>query len=558
MSIDQDGLERCRLLLRDADDVSAISDGNGQILWLSESIEQLTGWLPGEVRARPFIEFIHPDDQARVVVAQEHFGLGEPAYFEVRFERKDGGYCWFSILSCPVRDAAGALIGGTAGWRDIDDAARAREVPSASEKRFRLLAETASDIVYAAGLDRRVTWVAPAVTRALGWSTDEIVGTFMSDLVHPEDMVWSAERRDRIYAGELAAENAGGFVLRVRTNGGDYRWVTTTLTANRDADGIPVGWTGGMAVIDEQIEERDRAVEAETMRRMMGDAGFDAHMLLDPVLDAAGVIADFVCFDANRVACDDFGRTTEEMSNILLSVVAPGVVKAGLVDIFAQIFESNEVAVLEPFHFQDAVTGSVHFYDVRITPISSGRLIVVWRDVTEAHVAAALLANRATHDDLTRVLKREPALEYLRTRRCGERSTDDAMALLFVDLDGFKNVNDTWGHSAGDALLCAVTERIRASVRGEDVIARVGGDEFIVILDSVRDAAAAAAIADKLRDVCAQPVATSAGPVSTTLSIGVVLPSVDEDDDQMIARADRAMYEAKLSGRNRTVIAPNS
>ena len=315
MPIDQEAFESYRRLLRDVDDISAFSNEHGQVLWLSESLEQLTGWLPEEVRAKPFIEFIHPADRARVIEAQEHLADVKPASIEVRFERKDGGHRWFSILSVPVRNAVGDLIGRTAGWRDIDDAARAREALIASERRFRLLAETASDIVYAVGPDRRVTWVAPAMTRALGWSTDEIVGTVMSELVHPEDLAWSAERRDRLYGGDREAENDGGFVLRMRTKGGDYRWVKTTLTTNRDADGVPLGWTGGMVVVDDLVEARERVADEENLRRQVNDAFFDSHVLLQPVRNAAGVITDFLHMYANPAAAKEYATAPSEISD---------------------------------------------------------------------------------------------------------------------------------------------------------------------------------------------------------------------------------------------------
>ena len=127
---------------------------------------------------------------------------------------------------------------------------------------------------------------------------------------------------------------------------------------------------------------------------------------------------------------------------------------------------------------------------------------------------------------------------------------------LFIDLDEFKVVNDTWGHVAGDALLRAVAQRIESVVRANDVVARLGGDEFLVVLDGVEGESAAAAIADKVRAACSQPVATPTGTVATTLSVGVVLREAGESSDALIARADRAMYTAKDAGRNQTVVAP--
>jgi diguanylate cyclase (GGDEF)-like protein len=126
-------------------------------------------------------------------------------------------------------------------------------------------------------------------------------------------------------------------------------------------------------------------------------------------------------------------------------------------------------------------------------------------------------------------------------------------AALFIDVDGFKHVNDTFGHSAGDAVLETLTVRIRDIVRAGDTIARMGGDEFVVILDGIHDIHEAQSVAEKIRLAAARPVATANGAVDVTVSIGVTLTTSLESADQVIARADAAMYQAKNGGRDRIV-----
>jgi diguanylate cyclase (GGDEF)-like protein/PAS domain S-box-containing protein len=203
------------------------------------------------------------------------------------------------------------------------------------------------------------------------------------------------------------------------------------------------------------------------------------------------------------------------------------------------------------YHWVQASAGP--FYDEdggRDGVVSSLRVV---DEQVAAHQALEFLA---TYDDLTGVLKREAALQRLSELDGGERAGDSAVALLFIDLDEFKVVNDTWGHVAGDALLRAVAQRIESVVRANDVVARLGGDEFLVVLDGIDGEAAAAAIADKIRTACNQPVATPTGTVATTLSVGVVLREAGETSDALIARADRAMYAAKRAGRDQTVVSP--
>ena len=166
------------------------------------------------------------------------------------------------------------------------------------------------------------------------------------------------------------------------------------------------------------------------------------------------------------------------------------------------------------------------------------------------------LSRRATYDDLTGALKRDPALDRLHEIGHHPRSAGSETGVLFIDVDNFKAVNDTWGHATGDAMLKATSDRIRANIRAEDSLARMGGDEFLVTLAVIHDLTEAVAIGDKLRLACAEPIATPVGAISTTVSVGVTLADPIESGDELVARADAAMYEAKRTGRNKVVAVP--
>ncbi len=163
----------------------------------------------------------------------------------------------------------------------------------------------------------------------------------------------------------------------------------------------------------------------------------------------------------------------------------------------------------------------------------------------------AELRKLAFHDPLTglpnRRLLRDRLQQVIRqARRSGGRA-----AVLYLDLDRFKRINDTLGHEAGDELLREVAERLRLTVRQEDSICRVGGDEFVVLLREVDGAPAAGAVAGKIIEALRQPIALADGEVTTTTSVGIALiPDDSEDADDAIRRADQAMYVAKQQGRN--------
>ena len=166
------------------------------------------------------------------------------------------------------------------------------------------------------------------------------------------------------------------------------------------------------------------------------------------------------------------------------------------------------------------------------------------------------LRRLATTDALTGLRNRQEVLDWLE-RRIGDGSGSDGngkaekLALLFCDFDDFKLINDTHGHEAGDVVLKAVAQRLRASIRERDLAARIGGDEFLVVLDGVETAADALAVAEKLRLAASEPVPWNDLQLRIGLSVGVALHASGESADLLLRRADRSMYAAKQQGRNR-------
>ncbi len=203
--------------------------------------------------------------------------------------------------------------------------------------------------------------------------------------------------------------------------------------------------------------------------------------------------------------------------------------------------------------------GSRHWIETHASPYldANGRMdgFVATNRIVDAQVAAEQqLEHRARTDELTELLNRKEVLSRIETLGEQSRRTGHELAVLFCDLDRFKEINDIHGHAAGDEVLRATAMRLREVLRtSDDLAARIGGDELLVALHGVRGMEDALTIAEKLRNAAAQPITTPSGPVSTTLSIGVTLAHPDETTDALVARADTAMYRAKQSGRNRVV-----
>lgn len=176
----------------------------------------------------------------------------------------------------------------------------------------------------------------------------------------------------------------------------------------------------------------------------------------------------------------------------------------------------------------------------------------ILRDVTEKKQIMQKLEQLAMHDGLTGLPNRTLFLDRLsRTRALAERE-ERLAALLFIDLDGFKRVNDTFGHSVGDDLLRTIAKRLQEAVRRSDTVARLGGDEFAVILEQIRNEVSVSAIAETIIDRVHEPVYLDGNEVIVSASIGITIFPLDaKSEKELMIDADRAMYRAKVSGKNR-------
>lgn len=177
--------------------------------------------------------------------------------------------------------------------------------------------------------------------------------------------------------------------------------------------------------------------------------------------------------------------------------------------------------------------------------------VVVFHEIGQVRAMANKMSHLAQHDALTGLPNRRRLDEAGRLALARAIDENRALAILYLDLDGFKQVNDEFGHAAGDELLVAVTRRMSARLRVPDALYRQGGDEFVVLMTGVRNAEEAESLAIRLIECCRAPVSAAGRRLSVTVSIGIALyPDNGADLDTLIQRADTAMYVAKNAGRN--------
>lgn len=312
---------------------------------------------------------------------------------------------------------------------------------------------------------------------------------------------------------------------------------------------------GASAVVLAAARERQTASAERERRRLRGtlESLLDPHILLSALRDDAGRIVDFIFADANDAACQYNKMPREKLIGARLLQLLPKHRDTGLFSAYCNVVETGTPLILNDYLYPHDIFEEPRFYDIRGAKADDS-LSYTWRDVTERHHAAAALEQRARTDELTKLLNRRGMFEKLEDLRGRKPRTGSGLAVLFVDFDKFKDVNDAYGHLAGDEVLRVTADRLRACLRhSDDLGARVGGDELMVVLHGVHGLQDAVRVAEKLRCSAASPVPYDGASLLSTVSIGVTLARPDESTDTLLARADAAMYEAKQRGRNQVI-----
>ncbi len=261
--------------------------------------------------------------------------------------------------------------------------------------------------------------------------------------------------------------------------------------------------------------------------------------------------------DVNQAAIDVYGYTREEF----LTKGPYDLREAGHIGDLAEAlskFDRDASNTIDTVHLRaDGSRLDVHLTVVTVEHEDDRVYIVTVQDMTERNEtlaralrSEALLAHDTLHDRLTGLPNRTLLNERLTAAVERARERNHMTAVLFIDIDEFKTVNDTMGHSAGDALLKEIARRLRSNARQVDCLARMGGDEFIAVLGDITNVDHAAEIARELARVTAEPIRIDDGEINATCSIGIAMFPRDGDDaETLIRNADTAMYQAKRAGR---------
>ena len=544
--------ENLAITLQSIGDAVIATDAEGLITRMNPVAERMTGWRLQEARGWPLAEvfrIVHSDTRApmpdpvqRVLAAGEIVGLANHTSLLTR----QGSEYQIADSAAPIRDSHGRIVGVVLVFSDVSEQYRLQREVRESENRYRMLVESSpvGVVVHQEGL---ITYVNTMARRILGAdSAEALMGRPFLELLHAEDRPRVLERPPGTDGEGLPAPMVE---LRcVRLDG---------MVIDVQAQSIPVDVEGrqAMQVSVMDITDRKRAErslrENEERFRALTELSSDWYWEQDAQFR-------FVRIDGNlqeilgRPNAALLGKTRWEVQGFSLSQAQW--------DAHRAILEAHQPFRDFQMHSSDA-NGRNLWVSISGGPILDGNGVFlgyrgVGRDITAEKTAADQIHALAFYDALTELPNRRLLIERLKQALAVHARTRRQAALLFIDLDNFKTLNDTLGHETGDLLLRQVAQRIVACMRETDTVARLGGDEFVVMLEDLSEdlqeaAQQAELVGNKILAAFDPAFVLGARSHRSTPSIGITLfGKGGKSVDDLLKHADLAMYQAKGAGRN--------
>lgn len=513
------------------------ADSKGMITSWSRGAERLLGYPAGEVTGQP-LDFLAIPSEKRMLQQRLQQPLtpeAPPINMVVRLRHRYGGSVGVYLVIAPQRSPKGSVTGLVCCAHSLAKMGDAEQVLNVSGERYRSLVENARDIIFTLSTDGRFISLNPSFETVTGWGRDDWLGKALVDLVHPEDL---SKTRDHL-ASLALGRTPPRFNVQLRTQYGEWRTMEVNASPLH-ASGEPAGAFGIVRDITQRMHAERALIESESRFRSVVENA------VDPIFvhDYQGRL-----LDVNQVACEVLGYTREQLLGMTVREI----------DVHCDEdawtwhgLESGQSVTLETeYRRRD---GSQFPVEVRfgLIEVAGARHVLAFsRDITERKLAESRLDHLAHHDVLTGLPNRLLMNDRLQQALVKARRNHTRLALCFLDLDQFKQVNDTLGHAVGDEVLQLSALRLREAVRQGDTVARLGGDEFVVILEEVNGATDACRVAEKILAQFAEPMVVSGHQVRVGTSIGIsIFPDDAKDEDTLLRHADAAMYLAKQQGSN--------
>jgi diguanylate cyclase (GGDEF)-like protein/PAS domain S-box-containing protein len=525
-------------------DVIIIADESGTVVFATGAIEEVTGWSAADLLGTDGLHLIHPEDMPSF---GEHLTRllerpDESSTTQARVRRADGDWVWTEVVALNL--LADPNVRGLVGhFRDITDRKRAELSLRESEERFRSLVQSGFDLLAIIDREGKMTYLSPSHERILGHPLSLWLSGRGEEIVHPADAgeLTATLRLVRATPGKWARVRC-----RMRHANGTWRWFENVFTNMLDVPAV-------QGIVSNSRDTTDAEAAAETLRRTSERFRALVRHSSDVIIvvDAQGH-STYVSPALEHVLGY---RSDELVGGNLLTLVHPDdgpMCNAHFETVVGD--PTREYAIEVRARHAD---GRWRWFELRTTnllyePGVQGVVSHV-RDITDRRSAELALEYRALHDSLTGLPNRALVVDRLSQTFASARRHGLRTAVLFIDLDRFKSVNDSLGHAAGDELLVDVARRLSTGRRAVDTVARLGGDEFVIVLHDIADDHAAVEIARTIVDDLREPFVIHGRELVVTGSIGLTIAAgaQEVDAETVLHEADAAMYDAKSKGGDR-------
>ncbi len=566
---------RFRLLAEHAHDLVVLVDGDGRILYASPSHERVLGFPPGELEGTRAFDLVHPEDfPAQQAAFRERLASGRSSAVVQRLRHRDGSWVWVESVGVPIPPGKGGAATVLVTGRDISERKRADAVSRETGEKYRTLVEGSLAGVYIIQ-DGAFVYVNPRMAEIFGYAPEELIGTAAVALGAADERALLAETLTRRL--EAGTDSIHYSFRGTRRDGAEID--VEVLCSRIEYGGRPAIAGTLLDVTERKRSEKLRSalyrIAAETaaaedlpqvfaaVHRIVGEL-MDARNFYIALVDPATETIRFPYFVDAFDAPPPPAPLGRGMTDYLLRSGRPVLASPEEADRLAR---TGEVEMLGspcvdwlgvPLRSGVKTIGAIVVQSY--TPAARyGEREKELLTFVSQHVAAAIETRRAEdqirhlafHDALTDLPNRllfndRLTLAVAQAQREGER-----LGVMFLDVDRFKVINDSLGHTAGDELLRAIARRTTALLREGDTLARLGGDEFIVLLPAIAGVPDAVRVAEKILQSFRQPFLACGQDLYITASIGVSLYPFDgRDAETLIRNADIAMYRAKEQGRD--------
>ncbi|HEY6425851.1 MAG TPA: EAL domain-containing protein [Acidimicrobiales bacterium] len=523
-------------------DAIVIVDGSGTIVWGNRSAERIFERTMDDWVGQSGLDLVHSDDQEfvlRSLSTVQGKEVGVP--IEIRVNATSG---WRLI----------EMVGATVQWfgsdvvllcmRDLTERRRF-ELASGHEARFRSLVHNAGSVFMLVSLDGLVQSVSAAITRLLGHDPELLEGRHLSDIVAPRHAAALESAFAEAWRGATTAHPVTARVDLLRHDGDGsvpFELNIVNLLDDPTVEGYVVSAQDATARVSAEREL------GEALSRLTAtlDSTWDGIL----VVDMADKITDFNrrFLEIWRIPDDTVARqdSLASLAFAMDQLADPEAVVARL----RKLETKPEDETFDSFEYKDGRVVERYSRPQRVGGEVVGR-VYSFRDVTDRKVLEDELSYRAFHDSLTRLANKALFQDRLKHGLNRILRTGSHLAVLFLDLDDFKTVNDSLGHGEGDQLLKWVAATLGEMLRPSDTAARLGGDEFAVLIEDVSSREDVTDLAQRILDALRPSVRLGTKSVTAACSIGIAFDEEGLNSEQLLRNADIAMYQAKKRGKDR-------